>query len=234
MIQLLVLVVLCHLFRFNEAKEDEGPNFHGIILHYHKTGNFLSRTLTTPFSAKNISVHVDNVHKRKSFDPSYFTKTSAEKVHPVTISRAGNFFFPWNDVLANNDQVQYRVAHMVRDPYDMVLSGFLYHSQQVMPEGWLGRNINPCVSNKQDMTQYLSIISKHPNGPSLETLQRYVQQVTTACQLIHREYSTDNYHRTLRSMLRRGRGDAALRMEAARAILSGVCFGLVLVYLMFY
>mmetsp|Transcript_17900 Transcript_17900/g.29935 ORF Transcript_17900/g.29935 Transcript_17900/m.29935 type:complete len:280 (-) Transcript_17900:659-1498(-) len=224
------LMCLCH---------GNSENNHWIILHYHKTGNFLSNTLTKPFAKKNISVFADNLHKRVQFDPSRFlTRPGDSEVgsnsidpYPIIISRAGNFFFDWNTVLRpstsnrhghkSNKRITFRVAHMVRDPYDMALSGLLYHSLPQMPEGWLGHRINPCLQNAQDMKQFLSIISQHPCGPSVKTLEDYIRQITITCRGLHNNHTTGNYHRTLRTMMAKGLVLEALQMETSRTILSG-------------
>lgn len=209
---------------------------HWIVLHYHKTGNYLSTTLTKPFEAKNISVFVDHIHKRKTFVPSFFLESSSNRAttarrkgssgsdhhYPIIISRAGNFLFDWNKELLHSQEIQYKVAHMVRDPYDMILSALLYHSQDNMPEAWLGRHLNPCVSNKQDILQFLETISRHPCAPNLYILQQYVRDITATCQRLYHQYSTISYHHTLRSLIRQGKIVESLQMEASRSILSGV------------
>lgn len=209
---------------------------HWIILHYHKTGNYLSNSLLKPFEKKNISIISDSMHKRKLFDPTLFydsnkstpsfgdidSHRNLEYHYPIIISHAGNFLFDWNKVLTKNGHVQYRVAHMVRDPYDMVLSGLLYHSQDQMPEGWLGNKINPCLENTQDMNQFLVTISRHPCGPDLKILQSYIRNIQLSCKIIHKKYTTNNYYRTLRAMMGQGHVTEALQMETSRAILSGV------------
>jgi hypothetical protein len=218
---IVLFCLLCDVLLIVAKQRDSLP-VHWIVIHYHKTGNFLSTTLTKPFEALNVSIYADDVHKRKAFEPFYFTKSLSDTVYPIIISRASNFLFDWNKVLLNNNKVQYRVAHMVRDPYDMVLSGFLYHSQTKMPEGWLANKINPCLANNHDIHQFLSTISQHPCGPNFKTLQQYVRNITSVCQRIHREFSTNNYYRTLRSMIARGFRSEALQMEASRTLLSGV------------
>ena len=43
----------------------------------------------------------------------------------------------------NNMIVKLQVVHFVRDPIDMIISSYLYHSQDVSPEGWTNPHF-PC------------------------------------------------------------------------------------------
>ena len=235
----IIIIFSCH---FLLIKSEQNLSLHWILLHYHKTGNYLSSTLTKPFKYKNISIYSDHLHRRSKFDFTFYENWANNNVnniehkedeYRIIISHGGNFFFNWfNELLNKNNNkkhslvngkvLNYYVAHMVRDPYDMILSGLLYHSQEKMPEGWLGRKINPCLSNNRDMNEILMIISKHP-GQSLLTLHNYIRNITSKCQEIYHQHGIGSYHHTLRGMMINGEYEKAIKLEASRTILSGVC-----------
>ena len=97
---------------------------HWLFLHYHKTGAFLSEAIAKSVSVDKFTYKSDN-SKRIGFN----TLNTANVIH----SHAGNLLFNWSTSLIT-PKYQYRVIHFVRDPYDMTLSAFLYHSQHPAPE----------------------------------------------------------------------------------------------------
>jgi hypothetical protein len=52
-----------------------------------------------------------------------------------------------------------KIIHMVRDPFEMALSNYFYHSQQPTPENWVEKDCNPCD------TEYYDRYSKPTNSP---------------------------------------------------------------------
>jgi hypothetical protein len=98
---------------------------HWIFLHYHKTGAVLSEKIATAIALNRFSL-LDDKNKRKDF----LIGESAD----IILSHGGNFLFNWTQTLSKPNLL-YRVVHLVRDPYDMVISGLLYHSQSPPPEG---------------------------------------------------------------------------------------------------
>ena len=137
-----ILTALCfsgHSTSFKDAKHY--ARLHWLFLHYHKTGMsnwklymwvhghnllgaFLSEAIAQSVSADRFKFKSDN-SKRHPFS----THNRAD----VILSHAGNLLFNWTTNLVT-PRFQYRVIHFVRDPYLMVLSGFLYHSQSPPPE----------------------------------------------------------------------------------------------------
>lgn len=60
-----------------------------------------------------------------------------------------------------------KIIHFVRDPFDMALSNYLYHSQYPTPEPWIKRrDINPCNADDQFMKLVLDKVNGVKYPPS--------------------------------------------------------------------
>jgi len=57
-----------------------------------------------------------------------------------------------------------KIVHFVRDPIDMALSNYLYHSQHPTPEPWIKRKgINPCKTDEEFMKYTLDELNNNVN-----------------------------------------------------------------------
>ncbi|KAL3938983.1 MAG: hypothetical protein SGBAC_006219, partial [Bacillariaceae sp.] len=103
-------------------------------------------------------------------------------------------FPPWNTT---------KIVHFVRDPVDMALSNYLYHSQRPTPENWvLSRHLNPCATNDEfieyilgELTASGSSSSSKKGGQSLPNMnitKDALLQVRQLCQYYRRDHPMAN------------------------------------------
>lgn len=154
--------------------DDGGDNpgdYAVMIVHYHKTGHHVSRGILELIKdvAKEAKIELGerkpvllcNRRNAKGFhtrahDPE--TKCPFVDMHPgrVYLYSAPDFYCKgdsFNDLLLTSsddgDRGQGRrslkVIHMIRNPFDMIVSNFLYHSQDPTPESWVHFR-DPCDS----------------------------------------------------------------------------------------
>ncbi len=121
-----------------------------------------------------------------------------------------------------------RVIHFVRDPFDMVISGFLYHSQIPAPEKWLtAPNYNLCAFNTSLTDQWLPKLAELKRGgkSGFLAVNQSFHAVVEKCHELNRK---DNIHgnSSLHSMLHHAKNSStpndALLLEAIRALIPSV------------
>ena len=135
-----------------------------IIVHYHKTGTVLSGGLF-----KNIRKFAkDTTIKREG---SFQT---GRRIHDETtkcplFAVKNDFFFKQDapDLFCNLDKIFppcTKVVHMIRNPFDWVLSNYLYHSQDPTPEAWVNELVtDPCVHSEEslDIISNITQLDRH-------------------------------------------------------------------------
>ncbi len=94
-----------------------------------------------------------------------------------------------------------KIVHFVRDPFDMIVSGFLYHSQIPFPlhEKWLTHvpNYNLCGYNPHAANKYLTKLSELRGGAvGLPALNQTFLAVVDKCREMKEKYN----HLTLSEM----------------------------------
>ena len=191
---------------------------HWIIVHYHKTGHDLARKLAQVFNGKSCKAEVK----------FHFERRVNIRIHipllqevDIAVLAAPDIPITWNDHLLEQHNVKIKFVHFVRDPFDMVMSGYLYHGQEVSPalEKWLKLpEFNPCSFDHHAMYDvYGKVIGESIGQPELIT--ELISGTITTCEEINSRYDSNNqlgYNARLRLM---SREDGAL-LEAARSILS--------------
>jgi hypothetical protein len=70
----------------------------------------------------------------------------------ATVVKVGQPMFACDDMHASFGDELPRVAQMVRDPFDMVVSGYLYHSQKSTPELFVHSYVPSLVIMRYDVT----------------------------------------------------------------------------------
>jgi hypothetical protein len=70
----------------------------------------------------------------------------------ATVVKVGQPMFACDDMHASFGDELPRVAQMVRDPFDMVVSGYLYHSQKSTPEQFVHSYVPRLVIMRYDVT----------------------------------------------------------------------------------
>ncbi len=123
-----------------------------------------------------------------------------------------------------NATFQSKVVHFVRDPYDMALSGMLYHSQQPAPEGWLTSTLNPCTSNESDIEKFVTVLATYHAGLSKTAILHSIGKIRNLCHEIYQEISLESqipsYHKALTLLMNHQQEYKALQLETCRSILS--------------
>jgi len=134
------------------------PNSYAyLIIHYHKTGHHLARDLrdflvagasNSPKSNNLEKAFKDRMHEEETGCPH------AMELRPgiVHVQAAPNLFCD-TDILAEyllrNDDASrekrgVKVIHLVRNPFSLAVSNWIYHAQYPTPESWV-KNTNPCA-----------------------------------------------------------------------------------------
>ena len=156
-----------------------------MLVHYHKTGHDASRVIA---------------HALNQLLAIEFTESMSRPGAPVSTCHdlvAGALWQSCHGIRASPDLLcrpfphRLRVVHFVRDPFDMIVSAFLYHRQNPPPEPW--------------------ILSRHPCSPKrriLPVLVRFAasirisySQLAAVDGLCHRLLPpSTSFHQALQSM----------------------------------
>lgn len=113
------------------------PPLHWVFLQYHKSGH----DFTQKFSlALHQHCHTSSMHdenKRKNnMEQHYSTRTFFLTKNDVYVTVPGAFAGNWSKVFQSPGH-NYRIVHLVRDPFDLILSAYLFHSEDPPPEQWI-------------------------------------------------------------------------------------------------
>ena len=106
-------------------------NIHWLVLHYHKTGHDLTRSLFEVISKELGLSLADNKGPRRTLwkVEEYVAEGKPNELpyfqSSVNIQGGAEMHFKWTDVI----KMQFKVLHFVRDPFDYIISAYLYHSQ---------------------------------------------------------------------------------------------------------
>ena len=138
------------------------PNSYAyLIIHYHKTGHHLSRQLRDFIVAGNPGGPKSNDRENAFLHRMHEEETGcphAMELSPgiITVQAAPNLFCDTN-VLAeyllrntnDNKPLQQqkkgvKVIHLVRNPFDLAVSNWIYHAQYPTPELWV-KTVDPCT-----------------------------------------------------------------------------------------
>mmetsp|Transcript_17708 Transcript_17708/g.29859 ORF Transcript_17708/g.29859 Transcript_17708/m.29859 type:complete len:426 (+) Transcript_17708:401-1678(+) len=145
---LVVLECICFLLltcsRGGAVDEKERTKRHWLLIHYHKTGHDLARHLATTFNAPpcHVSAETRFFHRR-----DLHANEARIRASDISVLGAPDMLGPWNGEALNLEADQMKMIHFVRNPFDMVVSAYLYHIQYPIPSGelWLvQRKFNPC------------------------------------------------------------------------------------------
>ena len=193
-------------------------SFHWIFVHYHKTGHDLARSLAMIFTKKSCVVKEshqiprrisisENIHRIKELD--------------IAVLAGPNIFVPWDDTLLNTDTDRVKMIHFLRDPFDMIISAYLYHAQEEAPkkEIWLFRpNFNPCEVDHHLMFDVFAREIGVSYG-SYQYISDLINGTIRLCnELVHitDKNNIPKYYQQLRSLP----PEKAVLLEASRSILS--------------
>eukprot|EP00804_Cyclotella_cryptica_P014440 CCRYP_004778-RA/>CCRYP_004778-RA protein AED:0.14 eAED:0.14 QI:194/1/1/1/0/0/2/257/553 len=118
-----------------------------------------------------------------------------------------------------------KIIHMIRDPFDMALSNYFYHSQVPTPEAWVTEDCSPCD------TTYYDLYSNPTNGsaldlmlPTLTTIsQSQIDDVISLCRSIFQnpDNGPELLDAPLYNHLTKLKQYDALRLSTSRQIIGG-------------
>ena len=127
------------------------------------------------------------------------------------------------DMLSNkNRTVGTKIIHMVRDPFEMALSNYFYHSQEPTPESWVKDDCNPCDTEYFDRgghptnTTNLDLLLPNLNAISISQ----IKDIRSLCNSI---FQNSNNHELLHASfydhLRNLEDIDGLRLSTSRQII---------------
>ncbi|KAL3785463.1 hypothetical protein HJC23_008273 [Cyclotella cryptica] len=143
--------------------DDPIDNYLFIIIHYHKTGHDLSRSLIDMISAGIPDIPRPIVWSRKSMITSYSKAVKCPTnvnlpAGNILVLTAPNFFCDptmlAEILLSERDSSSIfrrnkfatrgvKIIHLIRNPFSLAVSNYNYHAQDPTPESWVYRT-NPC------------------------------------------------------------------------------------------
>lgn len=181
--------------------QTQAPVSRVILIFYHKSGFFLSRMVARCLPYTECPGSKAGIKKKKSL----FRKRRS----PIpSLNCTGFARFAAPNVGENrHDDGRQQVVHFVRDPVDMAISSYLYHSQDPTPESWMKQLPHPCEASSRlpyDFASTLGIDESH------------VDAALSLCRRLANNGTSNNYAYHLRALAPHD----ALRLEAARSLVS--------------
>lgn len=213
---LYILISLSYLIN-SVISKSTSDKIHWVLIHYHKTGHELCNYFGSyVFQYSNCKrVKVSNIKP--------FWTQDAGKLLNSDVSILKPHGFEWQKVF-NVAGHSFRVVHFVREPFDMVMSGYLYHSEIPAPEGWLNNeNFDPCfVEEKKEVdiirNKYLPAIQKYTQNKV--NITKMYDDILKLCRQLsskNNKYSFNNQlHIASNASVFEG-----VRLEAVRALILG-------------
>jgi hypothetical protein len=183
-----------------------------IFVNYHKTGYELVTKIQKAFQP--CLPPTWRIAKQR-IDIRQFVQAALNR--PFTVFSAPNMEFPWSDFGPNA-----KIVHFVRDPVDMILSGYLYHSQDPSPPTetqWLkNTSIGLCDLDPEEWI-HIKTIDAYMNGHV--TLAPLVDKVRALCKKMISAYRQNSIYATMKHVdLHHENLFAGFRVEAVYSILS--------------
>ena len=122
-----------------------------IFIHYHKTGHDLVNSVVDIFTGQvKASKYVP---QKKRINILGQIKDFHQD---IVVLHAPDMLFDWNLIFQSKERDP-RIVHFVREPYDMVMSGYLYHSQNPSPssESWERTlHFHPCSNSSPEYLNF--------------------------------------------------------------------------------
>lgn len=184
-------------------------------MHYHKSGHDLASILRSVFEERKCVGPATYIPKRADTRP-YLRDIEKQSV----VLSVPDALFNWSEFGPSS-----KLVHFVREPADMIVSGYLYHAQNPIPpsEGWLlDSRINICEEDPRDPA-FKREIQEFVGSSESMNVESAFRRVRTLCARMKRELYPQA--RTIHEMLKtadRNYEDmyAGIRVEAVRALIS--------------
>ena len=152
LLQQLDFTRLDYALTINDHLEEDDPNFYAyIFIHYHKTGHHLSLQLRHYLVAGTTleEGYWPLGRGRRHHDKDVGCPPIQVEPGRVYVASAPNFFCNTKvlteRLLDDEKKVKMgvKIIHLIRNPFDLALSNWVYHSQDPTPEVWVN-NADPC------------------------------------------------------------------------------------------
>lgn len=205
-------------FLFSRAKKESIPQptvaatrVHWAFLHYHKTGHDLCRHIVSGL-ASSCTLGKSNIPKRNSLfnhTVEAFESIVLDKSLKTMYSQSdvaffvpGALAFDWTKAFQYPHH-QIRFIHFIRDPFETIMSGYLYHSQYPPPgsEHWMQRaDFSFCDHDPNHLVQATKILGKLHGNQTL--LEKWMDSALKDCKYllsVYRRQKTDSYYEILQA-----------------------------------
>lgn len=187
-----------------------------VFVHYHKTGHTLSWKLS--HALMEDSCLEKNIHNLVPRRKDITEDATHMRQDALTIFNAPDAVFDWSLF-----GPAAKVVHFVRDPTDVVISGYLYHSQSPPPksEDWLwDPELKMCELNPSNRV-YVDTITAFASGLISADLNGMIEKVFQLCKDLRHKYKGNTIYDVIK--LADGNGTnvfEGMRVEAVRALIS--------------
>lgn len=178
-----------------------------VFIHYHKTGHDLSRKLGAAIQTSSCITRVFDMPRG---DIVQQMKTLQSK--SITYFRGPDALFDWSKFKSGA-----KIVHFVRDPTDLIISGYLYHSEVPPPgpEGWLhDPKQSMCKPNALN-GEYIKTIENFAGAYINASLSTLVSNVYKLCLELKKKYDTKTIYASLK-LADKNSTDIPHRMEGLR------------------
>ena len=123
-----------------------------------------------------------------------------------------------------NRTVGTKIIHMVRDPFEMALSNYFYHSQKPTPESWVKKDCNPCdveyYTRDRRPTNTTNLDLLLPNLNTTSVLQ--IDDIRSLCDSIFQNHNyPELLHASFYDHLLNLEDINGLRLSTSRQIIGG-------------
>lgn len=219
-ILLLIMIIVGSYGNVSTDNQKTQLDIHWLVLHYHKTGHDLTRALFEVISKElGLSLADNKGPRRTLWKLEEYVGEGKPNVLPyfqsnVNIQGGAEMHFKWKDFI----KMQFKVLHFVRDPFDYVISAYLYHSQSPPPpEKFVRqRRFNPCMYSKKSIDVYLKELGLFHED--VITVSKAINGTIALCESLHKH---GPLHKELQHLAQTSVNEVnALQLEACRSIIS--------------
>ncbi|RYH27770.1 hypothetical protein EON65_13230 [archaeon] len=166
---------------------------HWLFYHYHKTGHDFLIQLGSHLSYHHrISFHEPDMRRRHNMT-QFFSIIKPNIVQTDMVSIVpGMFTMSWSNSLQQAFPGNiFRIVHFLRDPYEMILSGYRFHSQQVPPERWLSYPAFDFCDTRGLSERALPVLSRYKDGLEAD-LTSWLERMQRVCRLGRRQFGANS------------------------------------------
>ena len=112
-----------------------------------------------------------------------------------------------------------KIIHMVRDPFEMALSNYFYHSQSPTPEDWVEKDYNPCDTEYYHHGRHTNTTNLDLILPTLSMSRSRIDAVDSLCHSLFQNPETKkaSFYDHLLTL----EGIDGLRLSTSRQIIGG-------------